>query len=113
MSKTIDKVLKSLIINEEMLVNQLTQVMDSKLHQEVKYFCTYVYLSETFIKENKYLLRYPGKTVGYFSLDDERHIKEIVIYPDTDVYTEDITKAVQEFVGWIFPIMLDKRKKTM
>lgn len=113
MNKTKDTVLKNLIINDEMLVNQLTQAMDSKLHKEIEYFCTYVYLNETAIKENTYPLRYPGQTVGHFSIDDERHITEIVIYPDTNVYTEEINEVLQEFIGWIFPIMIDKRKKTM
>lgn len=101
---TLEKIFKQYKLSREMYTNELTQTMDSKAKYLGKYDCTYVYVDKDAIEQNRYLLRFPGLTVGYFSLDVSYIITEIHIYESVDIYDNDINDAVKQFIGWKFLI---------
>lgn len=100
-------------LSKTMYINELTETMDKYVKQPSSYGCTYLYLSEKFLKKNMVFLRYPGMTVGYFTFDHDGIVETIRINEDACIYNDNVKKEIEKFKGWVFNIPADKRMKTM
>lgn len=100
-------------LSKTMYINELTETMDKYVKQPSSYGCTYLYLSEKFLKKNMVFLRYSGMTVGYFTFDHDGIVETIRINEDACIYNDNVKKEIDKFKGWVFNIPADKRMKTM
>lgn len=88
--------------HSDMYYGEITTELDNTLNipKDVnpKYVKHYILIDDLSIRDGLLAIRMPGRTVGHLEIDENKTIKEIVIY-EFEMYPENVNELFEKFIG--------------
>lgn len=78
------------------LINKLTNELTSYVRQPISGFMVYIYPKK---QDGKWIIRYPGMSIGYLEVDDEEVITNIVLNNDTNLFNDGVECCYSKYNG--------------